>query len=106
MHRRSSIILLVGTGITALLFIPAVILTVWSFYPDSFGPLATPFDVLLFRIGVIAIPGFALLTLLSAWRHHWRHYYLRAWSLCLGAILLIGIQALVWYGVQIPPIRD
>ncbi len=103
-HQRSSVILLVSTGITALLLIPAGILTVWSFRPDFFGPYAPPLERLFFRIGVIAIPGLGLLTLVSAWRHHWRHHYLRAWSLCLGAILLILIQALGLYGFQTPPV--
>jgi peptidoglycan biosynthesis protein MviN/MurJ (putative lipid II flippase) len=104
MHQRSFMILLVSTGVTVLLFIPAGFLAVWSFHPDFFGPYATLLDLLLFRIGVIALPGIVLLTLLSAWRNHWQHYYMRAWSLCLAAILLISIQALVFYGVQTPPV--
>jgi hypothetical protein len=97
-------ILLMSTGIIALLFIPAGILAVWSFYPNSHGPYTTQLEVLLFRIGVIALPGLTFLALLSAWRHHWQHYYMRAWSLCLAAILLILIQALVFYGFQTPPV--
>ena len=104
MQQRSSIFLLVSTGITIMLLIPAGILTVWSFHPDFFGPYAPPLDRLLFRIGVCAIPLLALLTLISAWRHHWHHQYVRAWSLCLGAIILLLIPALGLYGLQIPPI--